>query len=303
MYFQQQPVAFPIGTVIPDTTTGNKYTVVKLIGMGSSAKVYEVVITDESAEQQHFACKSIYNPALTFTTRRMLKSEIEIHKSMDHNAIVKFIHHFEDEEQQFTHIILELCSNQSLMQLLKESKKFSEQQTRCFMFQIVDGVKYMHETRNIVHRDFKLGNYFLSRHERAIKIGDFGFAQKFIPATSDEEKENNMKNFVICGTPNYVAPELLLHNATCLRKVDIWALGVVMYTLLVGQAPFQSSDVSTTYRRIKKNQYSFPVISAMSTSAEMLIRDLLSPNPEDRPSLATILSHSFFTQDLENISV
>jgi polo-like kinase 1 len=94
-----------------------------------------------------------------------------------------------------------------------------------------------------------LGNLFLSQNME-IKLGDFGLATK---VEFDGERKRT-----ICGTPNYIAPEILEGKSGHSYEVDIWSFGVIAYTLLIGKPPFETSDVKTTYRRIKMNAYSFP---------------------------------------------
>jgi polo-like kinase 1 len=113
---------------------------------------------------------------------------------------------------------------------------------------MLSGIRYLHKFR-IIHRDLKLGNLFLSE-KMEIKLGDFGLATKV-------EFEGERKR-TICGTPNYIAPEILEGKNGHSYEVDIWSLGVIMYTLLIGKPPFETNDVKTTYRRIKMNAYSFP---------------------------------------------
>ncbi len=119
----------------------------------------------------------------------------------------------------------------------------------------------MHKSR-IIHRDLKLGNLFLSE-KMEIKIGDFGLATKV-----DFEGERKK---TICGTPNYIAPEILEGKTGHSYEVDIWSLGVIIYTLLIGKPPFETSDVKTTYRRIRMNAYSFPENVIISNSARLIL--------------------------------
>lgn len=131
----------------------------------------------------------------------------------------------------------------------------------------------------------KLGNLFLT-DKMEIKIGDFGLATK-LEFVGDKKK-------TICGTPNYIAPEVLDGKSGHSYEVDIWSLGVIIYTLLIGKPPFETSDVKTTYSRIKKNSYSFPEHIIISESARNLISKILTLDPTKRPGLDEILEHSFF---------
>jgi len=124
-------------------------------------------------------------------------SEIKIHRSLHQNHIVGFEHFFEDAENVY--ILLELCQNQSLNDLLRRRKRLHELEVQCYINQICLAVKYLHSHR-VIHRDLKLGNLFLN-DKMEVKIGDFGLATKL---EFDGERKRT-----ICGTPNYIAPEVL----------------------------------------------------------------------------------------------
>mmetsp|Transcript_21031 Transcript_21031/g.18659 ORF Transcript_21031/g.18659 Transcript_21031/m.18659 type:complete len:118 (+) Transcript_21031:428-781(+) len=113
---------------------------------------------------------------------------------------------------------------------------------------MVSALKYLH-AHKVIHRDLKLGNLFVD-DKMEIKIGDFGLATKL-------EFEGDRKR-TICGTPNYIAPEILEGKTGHSYEVDIWSLGVIIYTLLIGKPPFETSDVKTTYKKIRLNSYTFP---------------------------------------------
>jgi polo-like kinase 1 len=153
------------------------------------------------------------------------------------------------------------------------------------MNQILDALKYLH-THRIIHRDLKLGNLFLN-DKMEIKLGDFGLAAKL-----DFEGERKK---TICGTPNYIAPEILEGKTGHSYEVDIWSLGVICYTLLIGKPPFETNDVKTTYRRIRMNAYSFPEHVTISPNAKDLITRILNTNPAKRPTIDEILDHPFMS--------
>ncbi len=128
----------------------------------------------------------------------------------------------------------------------------------------------------VIHRDLKLGNLFLDQDMR-LKVGDFGLATK---VTYDGEKKRT-----ICGTPNYIAPEVLSSRIGHSFEVDIWSLGVIIYTLLFGRPPFETSDVKKTYKRIKLNNYTFPEHVKVPSSAKDLISRILKSDPSERITL------------------
>ena len=129
--------------------------------------------------------------------------------------------------------------------------------------------------RGIIHRDLKLGNLFLSKTMN-IKVGDFGLACR---VDSTDEKRRT-----ICGTPNYIAPEVIEGNKEKRGhsfEVDVWSMGVVCFTMLVGKPPYESTDVKSTYRRILANEYSFPQ-GKVSGDARHLIASMLQTDPKMR---------------------
>ena len=104
-------------------------------------------------------------------------------------------------------------------------------------------MEYLHSKR-VIHRDLKLGNLFLN-DKMELKLGDFGLATWL--------EYNEEKKRTICGTPNYIAPEILDGKQGHSYEVDCWSLGVIIYTMLVGKPPFETNDVKATYKRIKNN--------------------------------------------------
>ncbi|XP_068228499.1 serine/threonine-protein kinase PLK2-like [Palaemon carinicauda] len=148
------------------------------------------------------------------------------------------------------------------------------------MRQLAEGVAYVHQ-QQVIHRDLKLGNMFLTE-DMVMKIGDFGLATRL----------DDNRNVTICGTPNYIAPEVL-NKLGHSYEADIWAMGCIMYALLVGQPPFETDTLKETYSRITTNKYVIPPL--ISEAARHLIRRFLHPDPNARPRLDQVLNHEFFT--------
>ena len=208
-------------------------------------------------------------------------SEIKIHRSLHQNHIVGFEHFFEDAENVY--ILLELCQNQSLNELLRRRKRLHELEVQCYINQICAAVKYLHSHR-VIHRDLKLGNLFLN-DKMEVKIGDFGLATKL---EFDGERKRT-----ICGTPNYIAPEVLEGKQGHSYEVDVWSIGVIIYTLIIGKPPFETSDVKTTYKRIRMNAYTFPDNVQITDSARDLITKILNNDPAKRPSIDDLMAHEW----------
>jgi len=208
-------------------------------------------------------------------------SEIRIHNSLKHPNIVAFDHFFEDKDNIY--ILLEMCSNRTLNELLIRRKRLTELEAKCYLIQLISGLKYIH-TNNIIHRDLKLRNLFLT-DKMELKIGDFGLAAK--TKYGDKRK-------TVCGTPNYMAPEIITGNGHCF-EVDVWALGIILYVLLVGRLPFETPDVDATYARIQSVSYTFPSELSISHDAKDLVSKILCLDPSKRPSLDQMLSHKFIS--------
>lgn len=259
-----------------------RYSKGKFLGKGGFARCYEFVsITSRKVT----AAKIVAKASLTKTrAKQKLMSEIKIHRSLHHPNVVSFEHFFEDSDNVY--ILLELCPNQTMSELIRRRKRLTELEAQCYLLQLISAVKYLHQHR-VIHRDLKLGNLFLGE-KMEVKIGDFGLSTKL---EFDGERKRT-----ICGTPNYIAPEVLDGKVGHSYEVDVWAIGVILYTLVVGKPPFETSDVKTTYRRIRMNAYNFPEAVSISEPAKSLISRILVSDPARRPSLDDILAHPFFHQ-------
>ena len=172
-----------------------KYRKIRLLGKGGFARCYEVI----EEETNHCSAAKVIPKKNLIKSRAKQKliSEIKIHKSIKHENIVKFEHYFEDAENVY--ILIELCPNQTLNDLLKRRKRLTELEVQYYLLQMVKALKYLHNLK-IIHRDLKLANLFLSDNMQ-LKLGDFGLATKL-------EFEGERKRS-LCGTPNYIAPEIL----------------------------------------------------------------------------------------------
>ncbi len=257
-----------------------KYSKGRLLGKGGFARCFEFTCHDT---KKIYAAKVVAKSSLVKSrAKQKLISEIKIHKALHNVNIVGFEHYFEDTENVY--ILLEMCHNQSLNELIKRRKTLTELEVQCFVLQLIRALKYLHSHR-IIHRDLKLGNLFLT-DKMELKVGDFGLATKL-------EFEGERKR-TVCGTPNYIAPEILESKSGHSYEVDIWSLGVIIYTLIVGKPPFETQDVKTTYKRIKMNSYTFPERAIISEASKSLITEILNTDPIRRPTLDGILNSDFF---------
>lgn len=257
-----------------------KYERGKFLGKGGFAKCYEMKCVET---KKVYAAKLFEKKALSNTkSRKKLINEIKLHKKLHHQNIVNFEHFFEDKENVY--ILLELCSNQTLNELLKRRKRLTDIEIQCYTIQIIKALKYIH-SHKIIHRDLKLGNLFVT-NKLEVKLGDFGLAARI-------EYEGQRRK-TVCGTPNYIAPEVLEKKNGHSYEVDVWSLGVIIYTLYVGRPPYETADVKLTYKRIKINNYSFPENIKIHYLAKRLISSILNLDPSKRPTLDQILDHDYF---------
>ena len=256
-----------------------KYKKVRILGRGGFALCYEVMDIDTNHSS---AVKIIPKRKLIKSrAKQKLINEIKIHKSIQHEHIVNFEHYFEDANNVY--ILIELCHNQTLHELLRRRKNLTELEVQYYIFQLVKCLQYLHGLK-IIHRDLKLANLFISENMQ-LKLGDFGLATRI-----DFEGERKR---TLCGTPNYTAPEILDGKTGHSFEVDIWSIGIIVYILLIGRAPFEANNIKETYKRIRLKNYSFPQNAKISKPAKEFIESILLLEPYKRPSLEEILKSDF----------
>jgi polo-like kinase 1 len=166
------------------------------------------------------------------------------------------------------------------MEMHRRRRVVTEPEVRYFVRQIAQACKFLHDNQ-IVHRDLKLGNLFINDNME-LKVGDFGLATRI--GAKGERK------MTLCGTPNYIAPEILTKKGHGF-EVDVWSLGCIVYTLLVGKPPFETNDLKDTYRRIKQNEYVTP--PSVPKEAKAFIDKMLQADPSKRPNMDQILGDPY----------
>jgi polo-like kinase 1 len=242
-------------------------------GKGGFSTCYKVYLKEN---KKIFIAKEIeYNEA-------KLKEAI-IHASLRNNNIVKLYDYFECEKNEKLYLILEFCENRDLSDLVKKRSKLTEIEVQYYIRNLINALKYLHEEKNIVHCDLKPGNIFLT-DKLEVKLGDFGLAKRL---TSDHIPANNG------GTIHYMAPESF-KKSKCSYKIDIWAVGVIMYYLLTGEPPFTGDKNNKNEIETKINlcKYDYPQDIVISKIAKDLIRQILKKDPNERPTLNQIFLYS-----------
>lgn len=197
----------------------------------------------ETITHKQYALKCLAKEIISDAAHReKVKTEISIHRKLKHENIVEFIDQFADHWNIY--IQLEHCSKYTLKQYQKSCDIITESQCRYFVYQILKGVKYLHENL-IIHRDLKLSNILLTI-DYQVKICDFGLAIQM-------DKTNCfLKN--VCGTRSYFSPELVNEKPYSF-DVDVWCIGVILFTLIVGELPFESDDSRIALSNISSCAY------------------------------------------------
>ncbi|XP_012261416.2 serine/threonine-protein kinase PLK4 [Athalia rosae] len=254
------------------------YEVLNVLGKGGFASVYRAKCLRSGMEVAIKMIDKKLMQAANMVGR--VRQEVAIHSRLKHPAVLELYTFFEDAN--YVYLVLELCHNGELQRFLKlqRSRALSEEHASRILSQVVQGLLYLH-SHQILHRDMSLSNLLLTR-DMQVKIADFGLATQL---TRPDEKHLTM-----CGTPNYISPEVATRSSHGL-EADVWGLGCMLYTLLVGKPPFDTDAVKSTLTRVVMADYAFP--SNISENAKDLINRLLKKNPRDRIRLREILKHPF----------
>ncbi|KAI0428826.1 hypothetical protein F5Y09DRAFT_277746 [Xylaria sp. FL1042] len=270
-----------------DRKDGAVYQVGKMLGKGGFAVCYEGQLP---GHRKKYALK-IVKSKMPSKMEQKFQTELQIHSKMRHQNIVQFLRAFSFDS--CTYLVLELCPNGSLMDMVKRRKGLTEPEVRFYSIQIAGAIKFMH-AKGIIHRDLKMGNIFLDKNMNA-KIGDFGLAALLVTGKDMQ----TIRRTTLCGTPNYIAPEILEkgkkgHD----HMVDIWSLGIIMFAMLTSKPPFQSSTTDEIYRRARNRDYEWPKPGSSNKFISEEAKDIVATMLEDaerRPDPDTIVQHRFFS--------
>ncbi|KFO25392.1 Serine/threonine-protein kinase MARK1 [Fukomys damarensis] len=225
-------------------------------------------------EKSQVAVKIIDKTQLNPTSLQKLFREVRIMKILNHPNIVKLFEVIETEKTLY--LIMEYASGGEVFDYLVAHGRMKEKEARAKFRQIVSAVQYCHQ-KCIVHRDLKAENLLLDA-DMNIKIADFGFSNEFTVG-------NKLDTF--CGSPPYAAPELFQGKKYDGPEVDVWSLGVILYTLVSGSLPFDGQNLKELRERVLRGKYRVPFY--MSTDCENLLKKLLVLNPVKRGSLEQIM--------------
>ena len=274
---------------VPETSL-HFYQIIKLLGKGSFGKVYlglqrltNRLVAIKCLEKTHFKDES---------TKRKILSEVKILKRLlGHPNVVKLLEVFENKKYVF--FVTEYATNGDLLKHAKSGGAIPELEARHMFFQIAMGLRYIH-SQNIIHRDVKLDNILLDESNRC-KICDFGVSRQIDP----EELINEQ-----CGTPAYLAPEIIRDQGYRGFGADIWSLGVLLFCLLTGHMPFKASTIEDLHKKILDGKYEIPAECKLSPEAIHLVAQMLVLDPRDRISIEGVVRHDWLKSlDLETTTI
>ncbi|XP_022069213.1 serine/threonine-protein kinase DCLK2-like [Acanthochromis polyacanthus] len=270
---------------VSSSIINDKYKVGKVIGDGNFAVVKECV---ERSTGQEFALK-IIDKARCCGKEHLIENEVAVLRRVRHPSIIQLIEVDETPSQLF--LVMELVKGGDLFDAITSSTKYSERDASAMVFNLAGAVKYLHRM-NIVHRDIKPENLLVCEYPdgtKSLKLGDFGLATVV---------EGPL--YTVCGTPTYVAPEIIAETGYGL-KVDIWAAGVITYILLCGFPPFRSENnvQEELFDQILRGKLEFPSPDwdTISLPAKMLISQMLQVNVDARFTAEEVLSHPWVTDE------
>ncbi|XP_045169551.1 MAP/microtubule affinity-regulating kinase 3-like isoform X7 [Mercenaria mercenaria] len=258
-----------------------KYRLIKTIGKGNFAKVK---LAKHVPTGREVAIKIIDKTQLNPSSLQKLFREVRIMKMLDHPNIVKLFEVIETEKTLY--LVMEYASGGEVFDYLVAHGRMKEKEARAKFRQIISSVQYCHQ-KNIVHRDLKAENLLLDA-DMNIKIADFGFSNEFVPG-------NKLDTF--CGSPPYAAPELFQGKKYDGPEVDVWSLGVILYTLVSGSLPFDGQNLKELRERVLRGKYRIPFY--MSTDCENLLKRFLVLNPTKRASLEQIMREKWINIGME----
>ncbi|XP_009795728.1 CBL-interacting serine/threonine-protein kinase 11-like [Nicotiana sylvestris] len=262
-----------------------KYELGKLLGCGAFAKVYHArdIRNGQSVAVKVINKKRIANPTLMTNVKR----EISIMRRLSHPQIVKLFEVLATKTKIY--FIMEFVKGGELFSKISKLGRFSEDLSRKYFQQLISAVRYCH-SRGVYHRDLKPENLLVDENGD-LKVSDFGLS-----ALTDQVQQNGLL-YTLCGTPAYVAPEILTKKGYDGEKVDIWSCGIILFVLNAGYLPFNDPNLMVMYKKIYKGEFRCP--KWMSTDLKRFLSRLLDTNPMKRISIDEIIKDPWFRKSLK----
>lgn len=218
-------------------------------------------------------------------SKRKVLQEISIIKNLNHTNIVKLFEVFENNKYIF--LVLEHVSQGDLLGFVKQKGKIDESTAKRIFAQVITGVKHCHQN-NILHRDIKLDNILLDKN-LSVKLCDFGVSRTM--------KDGQLINEQ-CGTPAYIAPEIINNKGYRDYFSDIWSLGIVLFAMLTGTVPFKAFNIEDLHKAIFSGKFTCP--SYLTPECQNLIHAMLKLDPYSRITLDQIMNHEWLKAHSKN---
>lgn len=254
----------------------------KTLGQGSFATVKQAVSKKKGEGTTKLAVKIIIKTALSAEDHEALETEVSVMEKLNHDNIVMLKEVFDCPARFY--MVMELCLGGEMFDRIVKKSMYTEDEARKCVVQMADALEYCHD-RGIVHRDIKPENllYAGPDPDETVKIADFGLAHLL-------KKDEHLQT--ACGTPGYVAPEVLTGEGYG-TEVDMWSIGVVVYILLCGYPPFYDDSTAILFNMIKKGDYDFnpQYWDAVSDDAKDFISRLLCVDASQRLTAAGVKDH------------
>lgn len=260
-----------------------KYEIGKTLGEGTFGKVKRAVNTET---QEIVAIKVLDKEKIQKQNMgAQVKKEISIMKLVHHVHVVKLIEVLASRSKIF--IVLELVKGGELFDKIVNERRFDEKTARFYFQQLVEGTLYCH-SRGVCHRDLKPENLLLDAEEN-LKISDFGLS-----AIWDDGARAELLH-TTCGTPNYVAPEVLADRGYDGMAADTWSIGVILFVFLAGYLPFDEPTMSALFRKIQAADFEYP--TWFSNEVKDVLNKILIPDPVKRLTLDQITALDWYNVD------
>ncbi|KAF3449976.1 hypothetical protein FNV43_RR06055 [Rhamnella rubrinervis] len=261
-------------------TRVGKYELGRTLGEGNFAKVK---FARNSETNEHVAIKILdKEKLLKHKMIGQIKREISTMKLIRHPNVIRMYEVMASKTKIY--IVLEFVTGGELFDKIASKGRLKEDEARKYFQQLICAVDYCH-SRGVFHRDLKPENLLLDVNG-TLKVSDFGLS-----ALPQQVREDGLLH-TTCGTPNYVAPEVINNKGYDGAKADLWSCGVILFVLMAGYLPFEESSLMALYKKIFKADFSCP--PWFSTSAKKLIKRILDPNPETRITIAEVIENEWF---------
>ncbi|KAH9604587.1 hypothetical protein KSS87_003608 [Heliosperma pusillum] len=263
----------------------HRYELGKLLGKGTFAKVYQARNIETGA---NVAIKVVdKEKVLKVGMIEQIKREISVMRLVRHPHVVQLYEVMASKTKIY--IVMEHVRGGELFDKVARGKIKGDIARKYFQ-QLISAVDYCH-SRGVYHRDLKPENLLLDQNED-LKITDFGLS-----ALAESRRQDGLLH-TMCGTPAYVAPEVIHRKGYDGAKADIWSCGVVLFVLLAGYLPFQDSNLIEMYKKIGKAEFKFP--NMFPSDVKRLLLKIMDPNPITRISIAKIMENSWFRKGFDS---